>query len=336
MVEFQLLGAVSLTTDNGRDARSLVAQPRRLALLAYLAAATPRGTHRRDSLLALFWPELDQPRARAALRQSLYVLREVLGPAALVGQGNGEAGLDFGAVHCDAVDFDGSIESGHLSEALDVYRGHLLEGFFISDAPEFERWLETEHARLQERASGAARTLVEQCEAGGDLAAAAHWARRAARLAPLDETLLRRLIGLLDRLGDRAGAVMAYEDFAKRLAQEYEAQPAAETQALMTAVRARETAARPVELPRVELLPRPSGALDGYQVERDVAEALATPSPEPRAGERGLGRRAVKVALGTGASVGGGLAVLVGVHAGGWRDRQWAVGGRSRIRTTSV
>src|SRR5260370_7529901 len=121
MVEFQLLGAVSLTTDNGRDARSLVAQPRRLALLAYLAAATPRGTHRRDSLLALFWPELDQPRARAALRQSLYVLREVLGPAALVSHGNEEVGLDFGAVHCAVLDFAPSIESRHLIKALNVY-----------------------------------------------------------------------------------------------------------------------------------------------------------------------------------------------------------------------
>jgi len=336
MVEFQLFGALSLTTDNGRDARSLVAQPRRLALLAYLAAATPRGTHRRDSLLALFWPEFNEARARAALRQSLYVLRDVLGPAALVSHGNEEVGLDFGAVHCDVVDFDRSIESGHLSEALDVYRGHLLEGFFISDAPEFERWLETERARLQERASGVARTLVEQCEAGGDLAAAAHWARRAARLAPLDETLLRRLIGLLDRLGDRAGAVMSYEDFAKRLAQEYEAHPAAETQALMTAVRARETAAGTVELPRVELLPRPPGALDSYHVERDVPEALATPSPGPRAGERGLGRRAVKIALGTGASLAVALAVLVGVNAGGWRDRLWAKGGAGRIRSIAV
>src|SRR3989454_8186597 len=272
MVEFRMFGALSLTTDSGRDARSLVTQPRRLALLAYLAAARPRGTHRRDSLLALFWPELDQPRARAALRQSLYVLREVLGPAALVSQGNEEVGLDFGAVRCDVVDFDRSIESGQLSEALDLYRGHLLEGFFISDAPEFEHWLETERARLREAASAAARTLVEQCVAGGDFTAAAQWARRAARLAPLDETLLRQLIGLLDRLGDRAGAVVAYEDFAKRLAQEYEAQPAAETQALMTAVRARETAAGTVQLPRVELLPRLQAALaDRYRVERELA-----------------------------------------------------------------
>src|SRR2546428_7979340 len=204
MVEFRMFGALSLATDSGRDARSLVTQPRRLALLAYLAAARPRGTHRRDSLLALFWPELDQPRARAALRQSLYVLREVLGPAALVSQGNEEVGLDFGAVRCDVVDFDRSIESRQLSEALDLYRGHLLEGFFISDAPEFEHWLETERARLQEAASNAARTLVEQCEAGDDLTAAAQWARRAARLAPFGVNLLPPLIRALRHPRDRA------------------------------------------------------------------------------------------------------------------------------------
>src|SRR6266705_1204831 len=69
MVEFRLLGTLSLTTADGREAGSLLSQPRRLALLAYLAAATPRGPHRRDTLLALFWPELDQEHARAALRR---------------------------------------------------------------------------------------------------------------------------------------------------------------------------------------------------------------------------------------------------------------------------
>src|SRR3989442_11553219 len=80
MVEFLLLGTVNLTSEDGREARSLIGQPRRLALLAYLAAATPRGIQRRDRLLTLFWPELDQGRARAALRQALHVLREELGP----------------------------------------------------------------------------------------------------------------------------------------------------------------------------------------------------------------------------------------------------------------
>src|SRR5712664_369454 len=135
MVEFRVFGALSLTTDDGRDARSLVAQPRRLALLAYLAAATPRGTHRRDTLLALFWPELDQARARAALRQSLYVLRGELGADVLETHGHDVVSIHVDAIRCDVVDFDRAIAAGRSQEALDLYQGDLLEGFFISGAP---------------------------------------------------------------------------------------------------------------------------------------------------------------------------------------------------------
>src|SRR5437667_11855467 len=198
MIELSMLGRLSLTGADGREVRGLLGQPRRLALLAYLAAASPQGFPRRDTLLALFWPELDQEHARAALRQALHVVRDALGADAVASRGDEEIGLDFAQVSCDVAAFERALRIGQLEEALDLYRGHLLEGFFISDAPEFEHWLETERARLQEAASNAARTLVEQCEAGDDLTAAAQWARRAARLAPLDETLLRRLIGLLD------------------------------------------------------------------------------------------------------------------------------------------
>ena len=91
---------------------------------------------------------------------------------------------------------------------------------------------------------------MEEAEGGGDLHAAAIWARRALRLAPHDEGQLRRLLTLLDRLGDRAGVLQAYDEFTRRLPAEFEAQPAAETQALVAAVRARVTAAAPKALRR--------------------------------------------------------------------------------------
>src|SRR2546428_1995501 len=237
MVELRLLGTVNLTTADGCEARSLIGQPRRSALLAYLAAATPRGTQRRDRLLTLFWPELDQGRARAALRQALHVLREELGPRVLVSRGDEEVGLDFDVVRCDVAEFDRAVAAGRLTEALDLYRGELLEGFFISGAPDFARWQDDERRRLCETASRAAQALVEEAEDRGDLAAAAIWARRALRLAPNDEALLRRLLTLLDLLGDRAGALQVHDEFARRLAAEFEAQPAAETQALVAAGR---------------------------------------------------------------------------------------------------
>src|SRR5437016_13881662 len=128
MIELRLLGRLTLTSADGRDVRALLGQPRRLALLAYLAAATPPGFHRRDSLLALFWPELDQEHARAALRQALHGLRHALGDGVLVTRGDEDIGLDAERIRCDVVEFARAAEVGRLADALDLYRGHLPEG----------------------------------------------------------------------------------------------------------------------------------------------------------------------------------------------------------------
>src|SRR5881396_3417272 len=225
MVELRVLGALRLTAPDRRDLVSLTRQARRAALLVYLAAATPHGSHRRDKLLALFWPELDEARARAALNQAVYVLRATLGEDAIVPRGDGALGVSD-AVWCDAVAFEAALDSANVAEALALYHGDLLDGFFITGAPEFERWAE------------------------GDAVEAERWARRAADLAPADETGVRRLMTFLRGLGDRAAAVRAYEAFIARLRQEYELEPSAETQALAASIRQEEQRAptlRPVE-----------------------------------------------------------------------------------------
>src|SRR2546425_361619 len=304
MIEFRLLGTLSLTTADGREVGSLLSQPRRLALLAYLAAATPRGPHRRDTLLALFWPELDQDHARAALRQSLHVLRSALGADTMVSRGDEEIGLDFERIWCDVAAFARAIDGGEPGQALDLYRGNLLEGFCISDASEFERWLESERAKLAGVAARTARTLAQSCEKRGDLSTAVHWARRAIELAPNDEGLLRQLIAVLDRTGDRAGALQAYEEFAQHLAEEYEAEPAAETKALLAAVRARETAA-PVTL---------------------TTPSLAEPTPLAMAALSPRRRRAVIAVVVL-------LALLVLLVAGRWLWDRTAGGGAGPMAT---
>ena len=237
LVELRLLGAPAVRTCAGTEADAVLAQPKRLALLAYLAAATPSGFHRRDTLLALLWPEADQEHARTALRKAIHFLRHELGARAVVNRGD-EIGLVEGNVHCDVVEFDRELASGHLPEALALYRGDLLPGFFVSDAPEFERWLEEERVRLRGEAAGAAWTLARRLEGNGDLDGAARWARWASTLAPDDEPAMRRLMALLGRLGDRGGAMHAHEEFAARLQREYGVTPSVETQALVSAVRA--------------------------------------------------------------------------------------------------
>lgn len=239
MIRFHALGSLELQAADDRRLLSVLAQPKRVALLAYLAIGSSRGFKRRDALLGVFWPEVEQDRARHALRQALYVLRRALGADVILSRGDEEVGLNEDDVWCDAVAFERAVESGDHAEALEWYEGDLLPGFFVSDAHEFERWLDAERQRLRRLASDAAWSLADLREEEDNPTGAAHWARRAVELAPWDESSLCRLIQLLDRMGDRAGAIRAYEQFSRRFRDEYEADPAPETQALIQRVRDR-------------------------------------------------------------------------------------------------
>ncbi len=251
-VELRVLGSLRLSASDERDLGSLVRQPKRTALLAYLAAAVPRGFQRRDSLLALFWPELDDAHARAALNQALYVLRNALGEQAIVTRGDGEVGLNDEVVVSDVARFETALDERRPAEALALYHGDLLEGVFVSDAPAFERWLDTERGRLRQRASEGAWALAEEGATEGDAVEAGRWARRATALLPAaDEAGVRRLMSFLCRLGDRAAALRAYDGFAARLKDEYELEPSAETQAL--ALTLREEGRRPAKVRLVRL-----------------------------------------------------------------------------------
>jgi serine/threonine-protein kinase len=237
LIELRLLGAVGLSGEDGREVREVVAQPKRLALLAYLAAARPYGFHRRDTLLGLFWPESDETHARRALNRAVYFLRGALGDAAIVSRGPEEIEVATDRVWCDVRAFDEAVAGERLETALQLYRGDLLVGFYLDGAHELERWLAGEREALRARASAAARALAARHESGGSYTPAIGWARRAADYAPDDERALRRLIALLDKAGDRAGALRAYESFASRLASELGATPSAETRALVQRLR---------------------------------------------------------------------------------------------------
>jgi serine/threonine-protein kinase len=240
-INLQLLGPLSLRTADRRELKPILAQPKRLALLAYLACASRRGLVRRDVLIGLFWPDLDQDRARKALRQALWVLRGNLGAGAIATRGDDEVGLAADWVRCDVVEFEGALEAGHVEEALELYSGDLLAGFYLPGGSlEFERWLEDERGRLRELAQRAAWQLAERAEGDQGSGAAVIWARRALALAGDDETALRRFLRLLDRAGDRAGALRAYDAFARRLEAEFNEQPSPETRALVEALRQRE------------------------------------------------------------------------------------------------
>jgi DNA-binding SARP family transcriptional activator len=172
MIRLRTLGTLDLRDSDGQELRAALSQPKRAALLAYLALATPRGYHRRDTLIALFWPEYDAEHARNALSQAVHFLRRSLGAEAVVNQNGDALGLQSGQVWCDVVAFEAALDAGRSAEAVDLYRGELLEGFHVSAAPEFERWLGAERARLADRYVRAVEALAVEREAVGDSAGA--------------------------------------------------------------------------------------------------------------------------------------------------------------------
>ena len=233
----RVLGAIGLTTGAGDDLDALLTQPKRFALLAYLAVATPRGFHRRDRLLALFWPELDQEHARASLRKAVYVVRQALGEEVLVSRGDEELGIAPGQLWCDAVAFDEAVAAGRLAHALELYRGDLLQGFFVPAAAEFDQWLDEERQRLRDGAATAAWTLAKEFETDEQFTHATSWAKRAVRLAREDERGLRRGMRVHAKAGDKLGAIKLYDDFARWMQKEYGTEPAHETRELLRAIR---------------------------------------------------------------------------------------------------
>ncbi|MBA3318007.1 MAG: tetratricopeptide repeat protein [Gemmatimonadales bacterium] len=256
MIELHTLGVLDLRATDGREVRTVLQQPKRLGILAYLAADPPRRFHRRDSLLALFWPDLDEGHARAALRRSLHFLRSALGADILAGRGDEEVGVPEEGLWCDATALDQSLQGGDPERAMALYRGPFLDGLHVEGAAsDFQDWLDRERDRLRRQGSAAAALLMERAEREGRAADAARWARRALELTPDDESSLRRLLALLDRAGDRPAAMQAYDSFARRMAQELELEPAPETQALAESIRARAGSAEAGAAGTIAVLP---------------------------------------------------------------------------------
>lgn len=254
------LGCVELNDADGKQILQVLRQPKRLALLTYLVLARPYGFQRRDRLLLQFWPDSDEERARAALRKSTYRLRQALGADVIQSRGDSELAVDPDLLHCDVREFDAALADGRPADALALYGGDLLDGFHLDGAsPDFERWLDEQRSRLKKDAAQAAWDVSAEREQVGDMRAAVKMARRAFELAPPDGQRLRHLLEILDRAGDRAGALQAYDKFSSWLADEYGAEPPPETVQLVEQIRSRsEAGAAVLQVPE----PGPGASLE--------------------------------------------------------------------------
>lgn len=207
MLTLKALGPLDVQDGDGHSLTSLLAQPKRAALFAYLVLARRGELHRRDALLALFWPDLDQSHARNALSQALSFLRREVDAQVLITRGAEEVGIDADKVTSDVRAFGAAMETGDWSQALEVYIGPLLEGLHVTGAAPFMDWVDRERARLADLHAKALESLGRAAAAAGDPARAADWWKRLLTADPLSSSVVLNLMQTLAAAGDPASAI---------------------------------------------------------------------------------------------------------------------------------
>lgn len=237
-LKLRLLGSTELRDGDGPALETVLAQPKRVALLAYLRIDRPVRLHRRDSLLLLFWPDADETHARGALSQALAFLRRGLGDGVIVTRGVDEVGVDAARIETDVDRFERHADAEEHARALAEYKGDLLAGLHVSGCNEFDDWLAAERHRLRERAARSARVLARLALEAGDGSTAVLAARHALLLSPLDESAARRVLAAYELAGRPALGLAEYDAFRKRLREELGVEPTADLQRLVERIRA--------------------------------------------------------------------------------------------------
>jgi DNA-binding SARP family transcriptional activator len=217
MLQLTTLGGLTLGLEDG-PVTGAMTQRHRLALLALLAVARQRGLSR-DKIMACLWPESDATRARHALNQLLYAQRKLLAGHELF-LGGKTLRLNPAVIRTDVGEFEDALDRGALEEAVGLYGGPFLDGFFLKDAPEFERWMEGQRPRLARRLSAAHVALANAAAARGDQAGSAEWWRRAAEVDPLDSQIALDVVQALAAAGNPGGALHHARQHSERLRDE--------------------------------------------------------------------------------------------------------------------
>jgi len=226
-VEVRLLGPPHVLRDGdlvGFDTRKAT------ALLAHLAVS--RRPRPRDALADLLWPDADLERARGALRRTLSTLRSGIGAEHVEATRDHVRLVRGDGLRVDVDEFRRLREAGDLAGAAGEYRGDLLEGFAVRDAPGFEAWCAAEAEALRRELMATLAALAGRQEAAGDLPAATASVRRWLDLDPLHEPAHQALIRLLATGGDRAGALVQYRECVRTLSRELGVPPLSETSRL--------------------------------------------------------------------------------------------------------
>lgn len=272
----KLLGGAFIDAgeSGGAPVTGRAVQRRRIALLALLALRARAGLSR-DKLIAFLWPDADSDRGRHLLSDSVYRINQELGSDTIVAAGD-ELRLDCEAVGCDVLEFEVAVNERDFPRAVEIYGGPFLDGFFLSECVELERWIEQERDRLSRAYQSTLEALGESRSAAGDREGAVVWWRRAATQDPYDSRIALKLMQALAAAGNRPGALQHAQIHAALVRSDFGTEPDKELLDYVERLKQGEAATAPATAPM-------SRAARAQENATEPATPVVVPNAEPAA-----------------------------------------------------
>ncbi|MFN6997961.1 MAG: BTAD domain-containing putative transcriptional regulator, partial [Aquincola tertiaricarbonis] len=249
MPRLQLLGGFELLDAAGHPV--ILPYDKARALLALLCLQ--RTPLEREATATMLWPDSQPAQALANLRRALFDLKRSLAPlwapaigtvlpadrrriALATGLPWQIDCLAFEQAEAAARASDGPRRLAALRQAVSLYRGPLLHGVHLDDAPGFDAWLTPRRQALHHQALEHLVALAAWLLRQGELSSALDCAQCALALDPWCEPALRCAMQALSAQ-QPAQALALHRQFSQRLREELGADPQPETQALAAALR---------------------------------------------------------------------------------------------------
>lgn len=243
LLEIRVLGGLSIQLSG--QAVTDFASRKAEALLVYLVCQ--QRSFSREHLATLLWDDRPTPRALSNLRVLLSSLRKQLAPYLHISREtiafNHESHywLDIAAVEKQLYDASEAIlqiqQMRLLETAVDLYTGPFLDSLYVRNSRGFEAWQLQQQEKWQQHHLETLRTLITYCQQHKDYPAGIRYATQLLQIDPLQEETRRQLMELLSLSGQRQAALTHFETYHRQLAEKWQTEPEAKTEALYNQLR---------------------------------------------------------------------------------------------------
>ena len=206
---------------------------RQTRALLYRLGATMESVAR-ETLAAMFWPDIDDSTARRNLARVLNLVRAELSCPDLLDVSTSSVTLNREFAWSDSsamLQLCGSNDLGAAAEGVKLYRGEFLCGFVLRNNAEFDAWQSGVQYQMERICLQTLDKLIKHNTDCGDFWSAIRYGQRYLEIDNLAERVHRQLITLYASVGERALAVQQFEECVMVLDRELGVEPLPETRA---------------------------------------------------------------------------------------------------------